>query len=178
MVPARVGTKSASDLLEKNPNVEIEFRPLTGATQQDNYGKMYALFAAGDLGDVIAFDPSHFHFWRAINENIIGPIDELVASDKIDLKQWFDQFIGLQYYNGKLYGLPSWGWAGQDTLVINAVHIERPASNCPIPKATPHRWKPMPNGRASSIRRASDLVSASPTTKVIWSRSPAPSMAI
>src|SRR5690349_20390582 len=47
---------------EANPNVTIEFRPLTGATQQDNYGKMYAQHAAGDLGDIIAFDPSHFHF--------------------------------------------------------------------------------------------------------------------
>ena len=37
---------------EKNPNVDIEFRPLTGASQQDNYGKMHALFAAGDRGDV------------------------------------------------------------------------------------------------------------------------------
>ena len=42
-----------------NPNVSIEFRPLTGSTQQDNYGKMYAMHAAGDLGDIIAFDPSH-----------------------------------------------------------------------------------------------------------------------
>ena len=110
--------------VEKNPNVSIEFRPLTGASQQDNYGKMYAQFAAGDLGDVIAFDPSHFHFWRAINKNIIGPLDDLVAADKTDLKQWFDQFIGLQYFNGKLYGLPSWGWAGQDTMVINKVHLD------------------------------------------------------
>ena len=37
-----------------HPEVSIEFRPLTGASQQDNYGKMYALFAAGDLGDVCA----------------------------------------------------------------------------------------------------------------------------
>ena len=109
---------------EKNPNVAIEFRPLTGASQQDNYGKMYAQFAAGDLGDVIAFDPSHYHFWRAINKNIIGPLDDLVSADKTDLKQWFDQFIQLQYYNGKLYGLPSWGWAGQDTIVMNAVQLQ------------------------------------------------------
>src|SRR6478752_2999068 len=57
-----------------HPNVHIEFRPLTGATQQDNYGKMYAEFAAGDLGEIIAFDPSHFHFWRAIDKKIIQPI--------------------------------------------------------------------------------------------------------
>lgn len=118
---------------QENPNIEIEFRPLTGASQQDNYGKMYSMFAAGDLGDLIAFDPSHFHFWRAINGNIIGPIDDLVASDNLDLKQWFDQFIGLQYFQGKIYGLPSWGWAGQDTLVINALHLEAEGIELPDP---------------------------------------------
>ncbi|BCX02661.1 MAG: hypothetical protein KatS3mg053_0599 [Candidatus Roseilinea sp.] len=118
---------------EQYPNVEIEFRPLTGASQQDNYGKMYAQFAAGDLGDVIAFDPSHFHFWRAIDKGIIGPIDDLVAADKTDLKQWFDQFIELQYYKGKLYGLPSWGWAGQDTIVMNALHLKEAGITPPDP---------------------------------------------
>lgn len=118
---------------EQYPNVEIEFRPLTGASQQDNYGKMYAQFAAGDLGDVIAFDPSHFHFWRAIDKGIIGPLDDLVAADKTDLKQWFDQFINLQYYKGKLYGLPSWGWAGQDTIVINALHLKEAGITPPDP---------------------------------------------
>jgi ABC-type glycerol-3-phosphate transport system substrate-binding protein len=94
---------------------------------------MYALHAAGDLGDVIAFDPSHFHFWRAINNNIIGPIDELVAADNLDLGEWFDQFIELQYYQGKLYGLPSWGWAGWDTLVTNKVHFDEAGIELPDP---------------------------------------------
>ncbi|MFN8494657.1 MAG: extracellular solute-binding protein [Caldilineaceae bacterium] len=120
---------------DKNPNVDIEFRPLTGASQQDNYGKMYALFAAGDLGDICAFDPSHFHFWRAINKNIIGPIDDLIAADKLDLKQWFDKFIALQMFKGKQYGLPSWGWAGQDTMVINAVQFDQEGVKLPDPKA-------------------------------------------
>ncbi|MCL4505770.1 MAG: extracellular solute-binding protein [Chloroflexi bacterium] len=119
---------------DANPNVEIEFRPLTGASQQDNYGKMYALFAAGDLGDICAFDPSHFQFWRAINKGLIGPIDDLVKADNLDLKQWYDQFINLQYYNGKLYGLPSWGWAGQDTVVINAVPFKAAGLALPDPK--------------------------------------------
>ena len=120
---------------EKNPNVEIEFRPLTGATQQDNYGKMYAMFAAGDLGDIIAFDPSHFHFWRAIDKKIIMPLDDLVKSDNTDLKQWYEQFINLQTVGGKLYGLPSWGWAGQDTFVINAEPFKAAGLTLPDPKA-------------------------------------------
>ncbi|MFN8446223.1 MAG: extracellular solute-binding protein [Caldilineaceae bacterium] len=119
---------------QTHPNVNIEFRPLTGATQQDNYAKMYASFAAGDLADICAFDPSHFHFWRAINKQIIMPLDDLVASDNLDVKQWFEQFMVLQHYNGKLYGLPSWGWAGQDTFVINAVHFAEAGIDLPDPK--------------------------------------------
>ncbi len=117
-----------------NPNVTIEFRPLTGATQQDNYAKMYASFAAGDLADICAFDPSHFHFWRAVNKQIIMPIEDLAVADNLDQKQWFEQFMSLQRYQGKLYGLPSWGWAGQDTMVINAVHFEEAGIELPDPK--------------------------------------------
>lgn len=116
-----------------HPDVSIEFRPLTGSSQQDNYGKMYAMYAAGDLGDIIAFDPSHFHFWRAINASIIGPLDDLVAADSLDLSQWYEQFINLQYYQGKLYGLPSWGWAGHDTLVLNKKHFDDAGIEVPDP---------------------------------------------
>ena len=119
---------------DKNPNVSIEFRGLTGATQQDNYGKMYAQFAAGDLGDIIAFDPSHFQFWRAIDKSVIAPIDDLVKADNTDMTHWYDQFIALQKYKGQMYGLPSWGWAGQDTIVINAVQFKAGGLTLPDPK--------------------------------------------
>jgi ABC-type glycerol-3-phosphate transport system substrate-binding protein len=120
---------------EVNPDVSIEFRPLTGSSQQDNYGKMYAMHAAGDLGDIIAFDPSHYHFWRAINADIIGPMTELMEADDLDLSQWFEQFINLQYYQGDIYGLPSWGWAGHDTLAINRLHFEEAGIEPPEPTA-------------------------------------------
>src|SRR3954453_7084867 len=120
---------------EADPKVAIEFRPLTGATQQDNYGKMYAEFAAGDLGDIVAFDPSHFHFWRAIDKKIIMPIDDLVQADNTDLKQWYDRFMSLQFRDGKQYGLPSWGWAGYDTLVTNANHFKEAGIDIPDPKS-------------------------------------------
>lgn len=118
---------------EKMSNVEIEFRPLTGASQQDNYGKMYAQFAAGDLGDICAFDPSHFHFWRAIDKAIILPIDDLVKADGLDLTQWFPQFINLQSHKGAMYGLPSWGWSGFDSLVINKLDLEEAGITPPNP---------------------------------------------
>lgn len=118
---------------EMNPNVTVEFRPLAGSSQQDNYAKMYAAQAAGDLGEIVAFDPSHYHFWRAINKDIIMPIDELVATEGTDLGEWFEHFMGLQFFQGKQYGLPSWGWAGFDTLVTNAVHLEEAGMDLPDP---------------------------------------------
>ncbi len=99
---------------------------------------MYAQFAAGDLGDICAFDPSHFHFWRAIDKGIIGPLDDLVKADGLDLKQWFDTFINLQIYKGQMYGLPSWGWAGYDTIVMNAVHLKEAGITPPEPDRPRH----------------------------------------
>ncbi len=118
---------------EVNPDVSIEFRPLTGSSQQDNYGKMYAMHAADDLGDIIAFDPSHYHFWRAIEADIIGPIQDLADADNLDQSQWFEQFMVLQHYQDTLYGLPSWGWAGHDTLVINKKHFDEAGVELPDP---------------------------------------------
>lgn len=118
---------------EEYPDVTVEFRPLVGSSQQDNYGRMYAQHAAGDLGDIIAFDPSHYHFQRAINGNIIMPLDDLAAAADLDESQWFEQFITIQYYQGNLYGLPSWGWAGHDTLVTNALHLEEEGIEVPDP---------------------------------------------
>jgi ABC-type glycerol-3-phosphate transport system substrate-binding protein len=115
------------------PNVNIEFRPLVSASQQENYGKMYAMHAAGDLGDICAFDPSHFHFWRAINANILLPLDELMDADGLNLGEWFDQFIAMQRYQGKIYGLPSWGWSGQDAFAINLHHFEELGIDPPDP---------------------------------------------
>ncbi|MFH1085134.1 MAG: extracellular solute-binding protein, partial [Chloroflexota bacterium] len=105
------------------PNVEVELR-MGVADQQANYAKWYAMEAAGDLGDVVQFDPSHFHFWRAADKNILMPIDDLIAADKTDLSQWYDQFMQMQRYKGKIWGLPSWGWSGPDCLVVNEIAMK------------------------------------------------------
>ena len=114
------------------PKVNIEFRPLGGG-QQDNYAKMYAMFAADDLGDLIAFDPSHYHFVRAIEKGIITPLTELMNADGLDLSQWFEQFITIQYWKGEIYGLPSWGWTGHDTLICNKKHFDAAGIDLPDP---------------------------------------------
>lgn len=119
---------------DKFPNAEVEFRPIVAGGQQESYAKMYAQFAAGDLGDVCAFDPSHFHFWRAVDKKIIIPVDDSIDADNLDLTQWFPQFIEMQRYKGKIYGLPSWGWSGHDSLIINSLLWEQNGLSVPDPK--------------------------------------------
>ncbi len=116
------------------PNVEVELR-MGVADQQANYAKWYAMEAAGDLGDVVQFDPSHFHFWRAADKNIIMPIDDLIAADNTDLSQWYDQFMNMSKYKGGIWGVPSWGWSGPDCIVVNELALKEIGID-PMPDAT------------------------------------------
>jgi ABC-type glycerol-3-phosphate transport system substrate-binding protein len=117
---------------EMYPGVEFEFRPMP----YGDYAKMYTEAAAGDLGDIISFDPGHMVFEAAIENGLLLAWDDLIAADpSLDLTEWFDVFINMQYYQGKLYGLPSWGWGGHDTLIANKVHMEEAGIDVPAPDA-------------------------------------------
>ena len=84
---------------------------------------MYAMYASGTLGDVFAFDPSHWEFYRAVPKGLLRPIDDFVKDDKYDLGQFYAPFIEMQKWQGKLWGLPSWGWSGQDGWIYNEVQL-------------------------------------------------------
>src|SRR5690606_38274146 len=92
--------------------------------QQEAYPKMYAMYAAGTLGDVFAFDPSHWEFYRAVPQGLIKALDDYVTRDSYDLTQFYEPFIEMQKLNGKLWGLPSWGWSGHDGIVYNEVILQ------------------------------------------------------
>jgi ABC-type glycerol-3-phosphate transport system substrate-binding protein len=57
-------------------------------------------------------------------------------ADQLDLTQWFEQFINIQYYKGDIYGLPSWGWTGWDTLMVNKKIFD--AEGIALPEPTSH----------------------------------------
>jgi len=120
---------------EMHPNVEIELRPVSGDNNVDRYTRMYVLEAAGDLGALHAWDPSHYQLRRAVSNDVLMPIDEFVETDGLDLGEWFDQFIAIQRFENQLYGLPSWGWAGFDTIVINAEKFAEAGLDLPDPVA-------------------------------------------
>ena len=109
---------------EKFPHITVDLRHLQDIKapaegQHGNYPKMWALVAAEDLGDVFAWDPSHWVFYNAIRREVVRPLDDFMATDKLDLTQWFEPFITYQRWEGKIWGLPSWGWTGQDGILYN-----------------------------------------------------------
>jgi len=119
---------------EKWPNVEVELR-MGVADQQANYAKWYAMEAAGDLGDIVQFDPSHFHFWRAADKNILMPIDDLIGAAGTNLDEWYPQFMQMSKYKGSFWGIPSWGWSGPDCIVANELALKEIGVD-PMPDAT------------------------------------------
>ena len=122
---------------EKFPNVTVEYRPiaLDGGNQQSAYPKMLAAAQAGSLGDLHAWDPSHWQMYQAAKRKIIAPIDDLIARDKYDLAQFFKPFIDYQKWQGKTWGLPSWGWTGQDGFLYNTQLLEAAGVKLPDPKS-------------------------------------------
>ncbi len=123
---------------EKFPQINVEYRPiaLDNGSQQSAYPKMYAMAAAGTLGDVFAWDPSHWVFYQAINRGVIRAIDDYIARDKFDLSQFYKVFVDYQKWQGKIWGLPSWGWTGHDGLLYNvdlaqAAGVTFPAQSSP-----------------------------------------------
>ena len=125
-VAGGVGTKWPDDMVktfqDKNPSVKVEYRPIAlgDGGQQSAYPKMLSAAAAGTLGEVHAWDPSHWQMYQAAKKNLIRPLDSYVARDKYDLNQFYKSFIEYQRWEGKLWGLPSWGWTGSDGLLYNS----------------------------------------------------------
>jgi ABC-type glycerol-3-phosphate transport system substrate-binding protein len=131
-----VGTPWPEEMIktfkEKNANVTVELRPIPiPNSQQEAYPKMYAMYAGNTLGDVFAFDPSHWEFYRAVKQGILKPIDDFIASDKYDTKQFFEPFIKMQAWEGNTWGLPSWGWSGHDGFIYNEIAAQEAGVTIP-----------------------------------------------
>jgi multiple sugar transport system substrate-binding protein len=114
----------------KFPRTKIDLQVLT-----QDYPKQFSLAAAGSLGDVYAWDPSHWVFYDAINRRVIRPIDDYIKRDKYDLNQFYKPFVDYQKWDGKTWGLPSWGWTGHDGLLYNTELAQQAGVTVPDQKS-------------------------------------------
>ena len=71
---------------------------------------------------------------------ILRPIDEYVTRDKFDLGQFYKPFIEIPAWDGKLSGLPSWGWTGQDGLLYNTELSQQAGVTFPDPRSPQWTW--------------------------------------
>jgi ABC-type glycerol-3-phosphate transport system substrate-binding protein len=110
----------------KFPRTKVDLQVLT-----QDYPKQLALAAAGTLGEVYAWDPSHWVFYDAIKKRLIRPLDDYARRDKFDTGQFYRPFIEYQRWDGKLWGLPSWGWTGVDGLLDDADLAQRAGVSFP-----------------------------------------------
>jgi ABC-type glycerol-3-phosphate transport system substrate-binding protein len=121
----------------KYPNVTIEFRPLP-TSQTDSYPKLYSMWAAGNIGDLYSFDPVDYEFYRAVPQGLVKSLDDYIAAEKFDTKQFYDTYWELQKLNGKVWGLPAWGHPGDGGYVFNQLALDEVGVK--LPEYTSPEW--------------------------------------
>src|SRR5579884_2741032 len=121
----------------KFPNVTIEFRPLP-TSQTDSYPKLYSMWAAGNIGDLYSFDPVDYEFYRAMPQGLCKALDDYIAAEKFDPKQFYDPYWELQKFQGKVWGLPAWGHPGDGGYVFNQLALDD--AGVKLPEYTSPEW--------------------------------------
>ncbi|MCX6045366.1 MAG: extracellular solute-binding protein [Chloroflexi bacterium] len=116
--------------MEANPNIEVVKESFPGAEYN---AKISTMLAGGTLGDVCwsALGGATIQF--ATSQGSVAPIDDLVASENVDLKQWYEGCLKGITVNGKLMGLPFKSHPGLAVVYYNQTAIE--AAGKEVPKA-------------------------------------------
>lgn len=117
--------------MEENPDIEVVKESFPGEEFQ---AKMATMLAGGTLGDVIwsALGSAQIQF--AYSNGQVISIADLVASESIDLSQWYEGALKGITVEGNLLGLPFKSHPGIAVIYYNQTLIE--AEGLPIPEAT------------------------------------------
>ncbi len=116
--------------MEENPNIELVKESFPGA---EYVAKISTMQAGDTLGDVVwsALGGATIQFSWA--QGIVAPIDDLVASNNIDLTQWYEGCINAITVEGNLLGLPFKAHPGLAVIYYNESAIEE--AGLPVPVA-------------------------------------------
>jgi len=116
--------------MEAHPNIEVVKESFPGAEYN---AKISTMVAGGTLGDSCwsALGGATIQF--AWSQGTITPVDDLVASNNVDLKQWYEGCLKGITVDGKLLGLPFKSHPGLAVIYYNETAIE--AAGKEVPKA-------------------------------------------
>lgn len=116
--------------MEENPDIEIVKESFPG---EEYNTKVSTMLAGNTLGDAAwsALGGATINFMWA--QGIVAPIDDLVASNNIDLAQWYEGCIKAITVEGNLLGLPFKSHPGLAVIYYNETAFE--AAGLELPKA-------------------------------------------
>jgi multiple sugar transport system substrate-binding protein len=114
--------------MDEYPNIELVKESFPGAEYSP---KLATMQAGGTLGDVVwsALGGATIHFAWA--NNVVAPVDDLVASQNVDLSEWYEGCIDAITVEGNLLGLPFKAHPGLATVYYNLTEIEEAGLNVP-----------------------------------------------
>ena len=117
--------------MEEYPNIELIKESFPG---EEYEAKMATMFAGGTQGDVIwsALGGAKIQF--AYSQGQVASVSDLVASESVDLTQWYEGCLDGITVEGNLLGLPFKAHPGLAVIYYNQTAIE--AEGLPIPEAT------------------------------------------
>jgi multiple sugar transport system substrate-binding protein len=115
--------------MEENPNIELVRESFPG---EEYEAKMATMYAGGTQGDVIwsALGGAKIQF--AYSQGQVASISDLVASENVDLSQWYEGCLNGITVEGNLLGLPFKAHPGLAVVYYNKTAIE--AEGLPIPE--------------------------------------------
>lgn len=116
--------------MEENPDIEIVKESFPG---EEYNTKVSTMLAGNTLGDAAwsALGGATINFMWA--QGIVAPIDDLVASNNIDLSQWYEGCTKAITVEGNLLGLPFKAHPGLAVVYYNETAFE--AAGLELPKA-------------------------------------------
>ncbi|MEX1020633.1 MAG: extracellular solute-binding protein [Litorilinea sp.] len=114
--------------MEENPNITVVKESFPGA---EFSAKLATMQAGGTLGDVVwsALGGATIQFAWA--NNVVAPIDDLVASQDVDLSEWYAGCIDAITVEGSLLGLPFKAHPGLAVIYLNATAFEEAGLDLP-----------------------------------------------
>lgn len=116
--------------MAENPNIEVVKESFPGAEYN---AKISTMVAGGTLGDVVwsALGGATIQF--AYAQNTVQAIDDLVASNNVDLSQWYEGCLKGISVDGKLLGLPFKSHPGLAFVYYNQSLFEEAGLELPKP---------------------------------------------
>jgi multiple sugar transport system substrate-binding protein len=124
--------KFITKFAESNPGITIKGEYFAGANQE-YFQKVAVLFAGGNPGDLVWLSSLEGYYDYAARDQLL-PVDDLIARDAIDTKQWYPAAVKMMDVEGSTYALPLWSHPSIVGLYFNQDLLE--ASGVGPPDAT------------------------------------------